>query len=101
MAQYRARDEVEFFDTKSLSVATASVALTERNSNADYALITITGDQIYWNPSGLVATTTHHLASIGDVIELEGPANIKNFRAIQVTGTSTLRISYGRFVRPT
>lgn len=101
MAQYRARDEVEFFDFESLTVGSTSVDLAQKNNGADYALITVETDQIRWNAADRIAVATNHLASVADVIELEGSQNIKGFRAIRVTADATLRISYGRYVRPT
>lgn len=103
MAQYRAIAEVEFFDRETLAVDSTTVTsrLANRQNDADYALITIETDQIRWNPLGLNASATDHLASVADIIELEGPANIRNFRAVMVTGTANLRVSYGRWVRPT
>lgn len=100
MAQYRARDEVEFFDQESLTVGSTSVGLVGQQNDADYALITIETDQIRWALTGGPATATNHLASVSDIIELEGPANIRNFRALRVTADAAIRVSYGRFVRP-
>ena len=101
MAQYRASAEVEFFDQESLTVSSTSVGLTARQNDADYALITIETDQVRWNMTGRNAVATDHLANIADIIELEGPRNIVNFRALRVTADATLRVSYGRYVRPT
>ena len=101
MAQYRATSEVEFFDQESLTVSSTSVGLTNRQNDADYALITVETDQVRWNLTGIVATATDHLASVADIIELEGSANIRNFRALRVTADAALRVSYGRYVRPT
>ena len=90
------------FNFESVTVGSTSVGLTQTAFNppylpkAQYALITVETDQIRWRYNGGAATSTSHLANVGDVIELEGINNIQNFRAIRVTADAAIRVTYER-----
>ena len=104
---YVARD---FFDTENspgLSIGATAVALTASlyapgttvtsATPATFALLTVETDQIRWFADGTTPTASFgHLMNVGDVIELQGTNAIVNFRAIRVTTTALLQVSYGR-----
>ena len=106
-AHFLARD---FFDTENspgLSIAGSATGLTASlyapgttvtpAPPATFALITVEADQIRWFADGTTPTATFgHLANVGDVIELHGTNAVVNFRAIRVSATATLQVSYAR-----
>ncbi len=63
---------------------------------ADRAFITVETAQIRFTYDGTAPTTTlGHLADPGDVVKLDSPQSIKNFRAIRTGGVSaSLMVSY-------
>lgn len=91
----------EFFTTENLTVdsTTGGVLLdAAKVKAADRALITVETADIRFYVDGTKPTATvGHQAFPGDQIELHNPTELKNFRAIRVTGTSaTARVSYAR-----
>jgi len=62
------------------------------------ALITVDSAPIRWWADGSTpTTTTGHLSNIGDVINLAGPNDIRNFRAIRAGATDAkVQVSYER-----
>lgn len=60
--------------------------------------LTIETDQIRVSFTGADATSSDHLYSVGDIITLAGPVNIRNFRMIRVTADATVR--WTMFSRP-
>lgn len=90
------------FTEESITVGVTSVGLTAATFapanaiEARYALITVETDAIRWYASGTAADASGHLTNNGDVIELQGNENVRNFRAIRVTANATIRVSYGR-----
>ena len=94
----------DFFADESVTVGAASTALTAATFTpttalgpAQFALITVETDQVRIRFTGdAAAAGATHLLNVGDSAELHGLQNIRNFRAIRVTGDATLRVSYGR-----
>ena len=61
------------------------------------AFMTVETASLRWRCDGTAPTATvGHLAVAGDSIEIEGIANVANFKAIKVTDNATLQISYSR-----
>ena len=100
----------EFFATEAtpgLTIGASSTALTETvydsataaapAAHASFALLTVENDQIRWFADGTTPTASFgHLTNAGDSIELCGPNQIRNFRAIRVTTNAIVQVSYGR-----
>lgn len=61
------------------------------------AFITVEIASLRWRCDGTDPTATvGHLAIANDSIEIEGIANVANFKAIRVTDSATIQISYSR-----
>ena len=96
-----------FFGHESITVSTTAIGFTAATITpstaaapvppAAFALATVETDQIRWTADGTTPTSTvGHLANAGDVIELHGYENVRNFRAIRVTTDATLKASFAR-----
>ena len=94
----------DFFTYEAITVAGTALSLTRATyepttvgqPNAKYALMTVETDQIRVTFDGTTTptATVGHLLNVGDTIELHGQNNIKNFQAIRVTTSASLRVSY-------
>lgn len=94
------------FAFEKLTVSNTSKALTSTvyfvqsatnapNKIADFATISVEGDQIRYRLDGTAPdSTTGHLLGIGDVLTLSSANDIRNFRAIRVTADATIQVSY-------
>lgn len=61
------------------------------------AFITVETASIRWRCDGTAPTASvGHLAVAGDSIEIEGIANVANFKAIRVTDSAAMQITYSR-----
>ena len=100
MGVYAAEETTGFaFETLTVDNTAGGVAMTAATyANGTRALITCEAAEVRYTYDGTAPTTTvGHLASIGTRIELVGPANLTQFRAIRTGGTSgTLQITYER-----
>lgn len=85
-----------------LTVSSTALALTrDLAGNANIVHISIEGAQVRYFLHGAVpTTTTGHLLSAGDIIELNGRAEIDSFRVIYVSVAASALCSYGRKVMP-
>lgn len=62
---------------------------------AEFALVTVETDQIRYQTDGTDPdATTGHLLDPGDVLELDNYDDIRRFKAIRVTATATIQVSY-------
>lgn len=95
----------EMFAFETLTVGATSVGFTAatydptaqtNRGQATYAFVTIEADSISCRFDGTAAAATNHDLTTSDQLVLYGNGNIRNFRAIRITGDSTLRVSYGR-----
>ncbi len=88
---------------KALTAATYDTTLIANgqvtNRRPKQAVVTVEDQNLRWaaDPSTTVSSTVGHLAQAGDVITIEGYENIKNFRAIRSTGSSSnIRVTFYR-----
>jgi hypothetical protein len=78
-----------------LTVSGTVVGLTGIPANVSKALIsTESADIRYWVDGSDPDTTHGHLISAGSAFELETKGEVLNFRAIAVSGSATLQVSY-------
>ena len=80
-----------------VSVGTTAVSLTVP-ATATHALVSVDvgANTIRWTRDGTSPTTAvGHALQAGDMIEVE---NLSNFKMISTTGTSTVQVSYHRYV---
>jgi len=62
---------------------------------AEFALVTVETDQIRYRTDGTDPdATTGHLLDPGDALELDNHDDIRRFKAIRVTATATIQVSY-------
>lgn len=101
-----ARKPARFFARESLTIGASEASLSASiyepsdaasrlQGVASFALLSVEDDQLrFWfDGDGATART---LVSPGQTIELDGLTDIRNFRAIRVTGDATLRVHYAR-----
>lgn len=97
----------DIFARESVTIGASSTALTAATyapgttaaptPHASWVLITVETDQVRWNAvPDTDADANDSLLNVGDALELHGINNIRNFRAIRVTGNATLRVQYAR-----
>lgn len=95
-----ARESVVCDSPTTATTLTASVYNPSSHPpRADFALIVIEGEAIRWSATGVVAAAdnTATLAQVGDVIELHGQNNIRNFRCVYASlPQAHLRVQYAR-----
>ena len=94
------------FEFEKLTVSSTAKALTATkyvkrstsdipNQVAHFAVISVETDQIRYRLDGTDPdSSTGHLLSAGDVLVLDNPDDIRNFRAIRVTTDATIQVSY-------
>ena len=86
---------------EAVTVAGTAIGITASTmiaNSENFAVCTLETAAIRFTTDGTTPTTAiGHLASPGDVIELDTAAEVNAFRAIRTTGTSaSLRVSTGR-----
>lgn len=80
---------------ESLSVAATSVALASLPAGANMAVMSIENADIRFRVDGVAPTaTTGTRADAGVPLTLVGHDVLESFRAIAVSGTATLEVSY-------
>ena len=95
---------MEPFASETIVVGAVAVGLTAAvyapagERGARRATLTCEGGDVRWWAGGATPTSgTGHLAVSGDVIVLEGPNTLINFRAVKTdVGDGTLQVSYER-----
>lgn len=79
-----------------LSISSSAIGLGVVPPSATRAYITVEGAAIrFWVNNGATPTTTQgHLVNDGGSIELTAQEQLNYFKAIAVSGTATLQVSY-------
>lgn len=82
-------------DHGTVLVSGTAVGLGTIPTGATKAVITTeTTDIRYWIDGANPTTSNGHLVKAGGIIELDATGQLTNFKAIAVSGTATLQISY-------
>ena len=87
-----------FFDSERLTIGTTAVPLTlDKARGATFALITIETAAIRMRVTGETPTSSAgKVGNVDDVIKLENPQEIANFRVIRRDGAdATIDVEYG------
>lgn len=80
---------------ETLTVAASAVGFASIPAGASIAIITTeTADIRYWVDGSTPTTSQGHLVSAGDAIKLDSVGQLTNFKAIAVSGSATMQISY-------
>lgn len=80
---------------ETLSVGGSAVPFAAAPTGATKAVITTeTADVRYWIDGSTPTTTVGHLIKAGGGINLDSAGQIANFKAIAVSGSAVLQISY-------
>lgn len=78
-----------------LNVSVSAVGLPTIPARAEKAFITTEGQQVrYWVDGSNPTVSAGHLLEIGSVLILDSRGQLTNFKAIAVTGTAVLQITY-------
>jgi hypothetical protein len=81
-----------------LSVGSSSPTSLTVPSGATHAVVSIdvAANTVRWTRDGTSPTSTvGHALIAGDYLEID---NLSNFRVISITGTSTIQVSYHRYI---
>ena len=96
--------ELKVYDYEAITVAGTAIGFTAAKlavagkEKAIRAWITAEDADIRYRIDGIDPTsTTGHLLSNGGVLEIEGITNLERFKAIAVSGTVSLKVSYARY----
>lgn len=82
-------------DHETLNVSSPAVSLAKKSAGFTKAIMTSeTADIRYWVDGAVPTTTAGHLLIAGGSVELDAVGQITNFKAIAVTGTAVLQVSY-------
>ena len=103
MAPVKGQD-LTVFAYEAITVSNTAIGFTTATYAPDTygvahkAFITVETDSIRWTCDGTTPTSAvGHLAAAGDIIEIEGIANVAAFKAIRVTTDASIKVSYSRF----
>jgi hypothetical protein len=97
--------EREAFDDEVVAVSSGQAILASAKFQpgsgepAEYAEITIEGGDMRYRVSGSNASSTvGHLLQAGDVLQIDGTADMVKFRATRVAADGSLQVTYYRRV---